>query len=115
MTVPAGVELADVMKMAALGGGLSGDSVIKGVHIEGFTAGRNATKVYDLTLEDVTVAHVGVSNAAGNESLDYNLSLDYGKISLVTNGIDGSGKPVKNGELPTTSQTIPRSPRFRLA
>ena len=114
MTVPAGVELADVMKMAAPGGGLSGDSVIKGVHIEA-TAGRNATKVYDLTLEDVTVAHVGVSNAAGNESLDYNLSLDYGKISLVTNGIDGSGKPVKNGELPTTSQTIPRSPRFRLA
>ena len=28
----------------------------------------------------------------------YSLSLDYGKIALVTNGIDGSGKPVKNGE-----------------
>jgi type VI protein secretion system component Hcp len=98
VTVPAGVELADVMKMAATGGGLSGHGVIKGVHIEGFTAGRNATKVYDLTLEDVTVAQVGVSTAAGSESLDYNLSLDYGKIALVTNGIDGSGNPVKNGE-----------------
>src|SRR5262245_5716297 len=39
VTVPAGVELADVMKMAATGGGLS-SPIIKGVHIEGFTAGR---------------------------------------------------------------------------
>jgi type VI protein secretion system component Hcp/Ca2+-binding RTX toxin-like protein len=98
VTVPAGVELADVMRMAATGGDVTGHGVIRGVHIEGFTAGRNATKVYDLTLKDVTVSHVGVSNAAGSESLDYNLSLDYGKIALVTNGIDGSGKPVKNGE-----------------
>jgi type VI protein secretion system component Hcp len=92
VTVPAGVELADVMRMATVG------HIINGVHIEGFTAGRNATKVYDLTLEDVMVAHVGVSNAAGSESLDYSLSLDYGKIALVTNGIDASGKLVKNGE-----------------
>ncbi len=39
-----------------------------------------------------------MSHAAGSESADYSLSLDYGKIALVTNGIDGSGKPVKNGE-----------------
>ena len=32
------------------------------------------------------------------KSLEYVLSLDYGKIALVTNGIDGSGNPVKNGE-----------------
>src|SRR5262245_59475633 len=92
VTVPAGVELADVMRMAAIG------HVIHGVRIEGFTAGRTATKVYDLTLDDVKVGHVGVSTVVGNDTLDYNLSLDYGKISLVTNGIDGSGKPVKNGE-----------------
>jgi type VI protein secretion system component Hcp/Ca2+-binding RTX toxin-like protein len=92
VTVPAGVELADLMKMTAVG------QVIEGVRIEGFTVGRNATKVYDLTLQDVSVAHVGVSHAAGGESADYTLSLDYGKIALVTNGIDGSGKPVKNGE-----------------
>ena len=93
VTVPAGVELADVMKMATIGFGLSG------VHIEGFTAGgRNATKVYDLSLADVTVSDVAVTHAAGSESLEYVLSLDYGKIALVTNGIDGSGNPVKNGE-----------------
>ena len=39
-----------------------------------------------------------MTHAAGSETLDYNMSLDYGRISLVTNGIDGSGKPVKNGE-----------------
>ena len=69
------------------------------MHIEGFTAGgRNATKVYDLSLADVTVSDVAVTHAAGSESLEYVLSLDYGKIALVTNGIDGSGNPVKNGE-----------------
>src|SRR5262249_62207648 len=88
--VPAGVELSDVMQMVPLGG-------VTGVHIEGFTAGRNATKVYDLSLADVTVTDVGVNNVAGSESLDYSLSLDYGKIALVTNGIDSSGNPVKNG------------------
>ena len=52
VTVPAGVELADVMKMATIGARPS-----DGVHIEGFTAGgRDATKVYDLTLADVTVS-----------------------------------------------------------
>jgi type VI protein secretion system component Hcp len=98
VTVPAGVELADVMKMAAIGGDLSGHGLIKGVHIEGFTAGRNPTKVYDLNLAEVRVSHVGVSTAADSDGLDYSLSLDYGKIALVTNGIDGSGKVVKNGE-----------------
>ena len=92
VTVPGGVELADVMKMAAVG------HVIHGVRIEGFTVGRNATKVYDLSLADVTVSDVAVTHAAGSESLEYSLSLDYGKIALVTNGIDGSGNPVKNGE-----------------
>jgi type VI protein secretion system component Hcp len=98
VTVPAGVELGNVMGMAATGLNLDDSHVIKGVHIEGIRAGRTPTKVYDLTLQDVRVAHVGVSHAAGGETLDYSLSLDYGKIALVTNGIDGSGKPVKNGE-----------------
>ena len=110
VTVPAGVELADVMKMATIGLGLSG------VHIEGFTAGgRNATKVYDLSLADVTVSDVAVTHAAGSESLEYSLSLDYGKIALVTNGIDGSGNPVKNGEFGYDVTNTPRSLRFRLA
>src|SRR5262245_10709181 len=99
VTVPAGVELADVMKMAATGGDATGGGVIRGVHIEGITrVGATPTKVYDLTLANVRVSNLAVTHAAGSETLDYNMSLDYGKIALVTNGIDGSGKPVKNGE-----------------
>jgi type VI protein secretion system component Hcp len=99
VTVPAGVELADVIRMAVTGSNLAGHGLIKGVHIEGIIrVGATPTKVYDLTLADVTVTNVGVANPAGSETLDYSLSLDYGKIALVTNGIDGSGKPVKNGE-----------------
>jgi type VI protein secretion system component Hcp len=60
--------------------------------------GRNATKVYDLTLADVAVSNVALTKAADSETLDYSLSLDYGKIALVTNGIDGNGHAVKNGE-----------------
>src|SRR5262245_56305020 len=97
--VPAGVELADVMKMAATGGDTTGGGVIRGVHIEGITrVGATPTKVYDLTLANVRVSNLAVTHAAGSETLDYNMSLDYGKIALVTNGIDGSGRPVKNGE-----------------
>ena len=40
----------------------------------------------------MTVSDVAVTHAADSESLDYSLSLDYGKIALVTNGIDGSGQ-----------------------
>ena len=86
------------------------------MHIEGFTAGgRNATKVYDLSLADVTVSDVAVTHAAGSESLEYGLSLDYGKIALVTNGIDGSGNPVKNGEFGYDVTNTRRSPRSRLS
>src|SRR5262245_39414648 len=60
--------------------------------------GATPTKVYDLTLADVAVSDVAVTKAADSDTLDYSLSLDYGKIALVTNGIDGSGHPVKNGE-----------------
>jgi type VI protein secretion system component Hcp len=50
VTVSAGVELADVMTMAAFGSNLTGHGPIRGVHIEGLTVGgvRSATKVYDL-------------------------------------------------------------------
>ena len=41
---------------------------------------------------------MAVTNAAGSDSLEYSLSLDYSKIALVTNGIDGSGQPIENGE-----------------
>jgi len=97
VTLLGGVELAELMKMAVTGSDLSGRGVIKGVHIEGFTTGQNATKVYDLTLASVSVSDVAVTHAADSQTLD-SLSLDYGKIALVTNGIDGSGNPIKNGE-----------------
>ena len=58
VTVPGGVELADVMKMAATGRDLASGGVIRGVHIEGFTAGMNPVKVYDLTLANVAVSDV---------------------------------------------------------
>src|SRR5262245_41984723 len=99
VTVPGGVELADVMRMAATGLNLTESGLIRGVHIEGITrVGATPTKVYDLTLADVAVSDVAVTKAADSDTLDYSLSLDYGKIALVTNGIDGSGHPVKNGE-----------------
>ena len=88
-----GAGLGDVMTMAAAGAGLSGPGVLRGVHIEGFTAGINPVNVYDLTL-----ANVAVSDVAMTDATDYGLSLEYGKIALVTHGIDGSGNPVKNGE-----------------
>src|SRR5262245_43484918 len=99
VTVPGGVELADGMRMAATGLNLSDSGLIRGVHIEGITrVGAAPTKVYDLTLADAAVSDVAVTKAADSDTLDYSLSLDYGKIALVTNGIDGSGHPVKNGE-----------------
>jgi type VI protein secretion system component Hcp/Ca2+-binding RTX toxin-like protein len=101
VTVSAGVELADVMTMAAFGSNLTGHGPIRGVHIEGLTVGgvRSATKVYDLALQDVRVAHVGMTHVTGDsETLDYSLSLEYGKIALVTKGIDGNGNTVTNGE-----------------
>src|SRR5262245_58013818 len=99
VTVPGAVDLPELSKMAMTGGDLAGSGLIRGVHIEGITrVGATSTKVYDLTLADVRVSNLGVTRAAGSETLDYNMSLDYGKIALVTNGIDGSGRPVKNGE-----------------
>ena len=99
VTVPGAVDLPELFKMAMTGGDLAGHGPIRGVHIEGITrVGATPTKVYDLTLADVRVSNLAVTHAAGSETLDYNMSLDYRRIALVTNGIDGSGKPVKNGE-----------------
>ena len=78
--------LAGVMDLAATGG------LVKGVHIEGFTGGATPAEVYDLTLADVTVTKV-----ADGEGDGYSLSLDYGKIALITNGIDATGQPTSNG------------------
>ena len=79
--------LADVMDLAATGGH------IKGVRIEGFSAGKDQVEVYELNLADVLVTKV-----ADGEGDGYSLSLDYSKIALVTNGIDETGKPTTNGE-----------------
>ena len=66
---------------------------IKGVRIEGFSAGKDQVEVYEFTLADVLVTKV-----ADGEGDGYSLSLDYSKIALVTNGIDETGKPTTNGE-----------------
>jgi uncharacterized repeat protein (TIGR01451 family) len=87
VVLPQETGLADVMDLAATGG------LVKGVRIEGFTGGVTPAEVYELTLADV-----GVTKVADNENGGFSLSLDYGKISLVTNGIDQTGKPTKNGE-----------------
>jgi type VI protein secretion system component Hcp len=93
VTLPGDVELADVMRMAATGRQPAG-GVIEGVRIEGFAGGGlNRAKVYDLTLADV-----GVTEVADSEGDGYGLSLEYSKIALVTNGIDATGTPTKNGE-----------------
>ena len=47
VTLPKEAGLADVMDLAATGG------LIKGVRIEGFTAGTTPAKVYELSLADV--------------------------------------------------------------
>ena len=93
ITLSGDVELADVMRMAATGRDPATGGLIKGVHIEGFTAGVNPTKVYDLTL-----ASVAVSEVVDSEDHGYSLSLDYAKIALVTNGIDATGKTSQNGQ-----------------
>ena len=73
VTLPHEAGLADVMDLAATGG------LVKGVRIEGFTGGTTPAKVYELTLADVAATKV-----ADGEDGGYSLSLDYGKIALVT-------------------------------
>ena len=97
---PHEAALADVMDLAATGG------LVKGVRIEGFTGGTTPAKVYELTLADVVVTKV-----ADGEDGGYSLSLDYGKIALVTTN-EAGGKPASS---PTTSPpTPPTSTRPRL-
>ena len=99
VTVPGAVDLPELFKMAMTGGDLSRPrSHQRRAHRGDHQVGATPTKVYDLTLADVRVSNLAVTHAAGSETLDYNMSLDYRRIALVTNGIDGSGKPVKNGE-----------------
>ena len=79
--------LAEVMDLAATG------KHVKGLRIEGMTAGaKSSTAVYDLTLANVLVTKVADAEGDG-----YSLSLDYSKIALVTQGIDGAGKISQNG------------------
>ena len=73
VTLPQEAGLADVMDLAATGG------LVKGVRIEGFTGGTTPAEVYELTLADVAATKV-----ADGEDGGYSLSLDYGKIALVT-------------------------------
>jgi VCBS repeat-containing protein len=87
VTLPHETRLADVMALLATG------ELVKGMRIEGITGGATPAKVYDLTLADVTVTKV-----ADDEGDGYSLSLDYGKVALVTNGIDATGHRTTNGE-----------------
>ena len=88
VTLGTEVRLAEVMDFAATGG------QVKGVRIEGVTGGATPAKVFDLTLADVTVTKV-----VDGENDGYSLSLDYGKIALVTDGIDATGqRTTTNGE-----------------
>jgi type VI protein secretion system component Hcp/Ca2+-binding RTX toxin-like protein len=92
----------DTLNVTMLGGEVAPElllsvasaSGIEGVRIQGVRAGGGATPpvVYDLTLADVYVTKL-----ADSEDNGYSVSLGYGKISLVTNGI-GQGTPTKNGE-----------------
>ena len=86
MTLPHETRLADVMALLATG------ELVTGVRIEGGTGGATPAKVYDLTLADVAVTKVADSDTDG-----YSLSLDYGKIALVTKGIGAAGQPTQNG------------------
>ena len=75
------------MDLAATGG------QVKGVRIEGVTSGATPARGFDLTLADVKVTKV-----VDGENDGYSLSLDYGKIALVTDGIDATGQRTTNGE-----------------
>ncbi len=90
VTLPNETALAGVMDLAATG------TLVKGVRIEGFTDGTTPAKVYELSLGDVAVTKV-----ADGEDGGYSLSLDYGKIALVTTNEAGA-KPASS---PTTSST----------
>ena len=92
--------MPEVMDLAATGG------LVKGVRIEGVTGGATPAKVFDLTLAEVTVTKV-----VDGENDGYSLSLDYGKIALVTDGIDATGqrndeRRVRLRRQPTTSKSI---------
>ena len=102
MTLPQEAGLADVMDLAATGG------LVKGVRIEGFTGGTTPVKVYELTLADVAATKV-----ADGEDGGYSLSLDYGKIALVTKGETGTQTTQFNYDLvrnDTVASTRPRLP-----
>ena len=115
VTMPGGVELADVMKMAATGGDLTGHGVIRGVHIEGFTAGMNPVKVYDLTLANVAVSDVAVTNAADSESLGTACPSTTARSRWSPTASMAAASQSRTASSATTSPTTPRSPRSRLA
>ena len=79
VTLPQEAGLADLMDLAATG------ELVKGVRIEGFTGGTTPAKVYELTLADVAATKVVDGGDGG-----YSLSLDYGKIALITKNEAGA-------------------------
>ena len=79
VTLPNEAGLADVMDLVATG------ILVKGVRIEGFTDGTTPAKVYELSLGDVVATKVADGEGGG-----YSLSLDYGKIALVTTNEAGA-------------------------
>ena len=94
VTLPQEAGLADVMDLAATGG------LVKGVRIEGFTGGTTPAKVYELTLADVAATKV-----VDGEDGGYSLSLDYGKIALVTKDETGTQTTQFNYDVVTNSDT----------
>ena len=102
VTLPHEAALADVMDLVATG------TLVKGVRIEGFTDGTTPAKVYELSLGDVVATKVVDGDDGG-----YSLSLDYGKIALVTTNEAGAQSTASS---PTTSSANHRrQPRPVLA
>ena len=104
VTLPNEAALADVMNLVATG------ILVKGVRIEGFTDGTTPAKVYELSLGDVVATKV-----ADGEDGGYSLSLDYGKIALVTTNEAGAQDPRvhlrrRRPTRPTSTPTRPRLP-----
>ena len=82
--------------------------LVKGVRIEGFTDGTTPAKVYELSLGDVVATKVVDGDDGG-----YSLSLDYGKIALVTTNEAGAkAREFTYDIVPTPPTPAPTRPRL---
>lgn len=62
---------------------------ISAIEIEGLTGGKTPLKVYDLTLNDVSVA--SVTDDATNTGAATSVELAFGKIGIITTNVDVNG------------------------